>query len=155
MDIAAIIFKELREYCRVSKNDILVGLGFKESEFVDNEAYYQSIFEFQQTFFKYRKPQHPLKKNVFKTDQELKATLKRIKDNNDPTIMFNRLRRLPYYPSYSFELTYKNQYKNVTQNILVFYNFSKTIIIALFLVFLYFLYTVFFFKLQFLKQMSI
>lgn len=41
------------------------------------------------------------------------------------------------------------------RHILVVYNFLKTTIVAVLLAVMYFLYTIFFFKIQFLKQLSV
>lgn len=46
-----------------------------------------------------------------------------------------------------------NNYK--FNHLIVFYNFFKTTLISIFLTLLYFIYTIFFFKLQFVKQLAI
>lgn len=73
--------------------------------------------------------------------------------SRDPKRMLNKLRHLPWKLVYSQEPNFF--FKNFMQNVLVFYNFFKTTLVAVALAFIYFLYTVFFFKIQFLKQLSV
>lgn len=87
------------------------------------------------------------------TDEQVLIVRERIRRNYDPREMFNKVRRLPIF------LKYKEDEDEFTplffQHTIVFYNFFKTTIIALSLSILYFIYTVFFFKIQFLKQLAV
>jgi hypothetical protein len=56
---------------------------------------------------------------------------------------------------FTFSLENNFIFKNLVSNSVVFYNFFKTTLLSLFLAFLYFFYTIFFFKIQFLKQLSV
>ena len=46
-------------------------------------------------------------------------------------------------------------YNTFINHIIIFYNFIKSVVIALFLSFIYIIYTVYFFQIQFLKQLAI
>lgn len=87
------------------------------------------------------------------SDEQVLIVRERIRRNYDPREMFNKVRRLPIF------LKYKEDEDEFTplffQHTIVFYNFFKTTIIALSLSILYFIYTVFFFKIQFLKQLAV
>lgn len=61
--------------------------------------------------------------------------------------------RIPLYFTYNVKV-YKPKITWVPQ-ILIFYNFFKTTLVSLFLTIIYFIYMLFFFKIQFLKQLSI
>jgi hypothetical protein len=137
----------------VSINDILVGLSIKESTYDEDSELYQEVFEFQKRFFKYVKPKYPTKR-VFDSDSpDAEELLKKLRDNNDPQIILNRLRRLPIVVSYDVQFNDLNHI--IVKHFLVLYNFFKTTLIAILLTVLYFIYTIFFFKLQFLKQLSV
>lgn len=73
--------------------------------------------------------------------------------SRNPYHMFNRLRRFPWKLVNTQESDVF--YKFFTQSVLVFYNFFKTTIVAVSLAVIYFIYTIFFFKIQFLKQLSV
>lgn len=86
--------------------------------------------------------------------EQLEEVYERLKKSYDPNIMFNKLQRLPIY------LTYDTEYQVeldviVKGHLIVIYNFFKTTLVALLLSLLYFIYTVFFFKIQFLKQLAV
>lgn len=87
------------------------------------------------------------------TDEQVLVVRERIRRNYDPREMFNKVRRLPIF------LKFKEEEAEFTpllvEHTVVFYNFFKTTIIALSLSVLYFIYTVFFFKIQFLKQLAV
>lgn len=88
-----------------------------------------------------------------KTEKEFSEAYEAAKKNRDPRIMFNKVRRLPITLEYTEE---SNLFTRLfMQNILVFYNFFKTTLVAVVAMFIYFLYTIFFFKIQFLKQLSV
>lgn len=72
----------------------------------------------------------------------------------DPRVTFNRVRRFPW------KLEYQDDHEDelselLTMSFLVIYNFFKTTLVAVLAMFVYFLYTIFFFKIQFLKQLSV
>lgn len=88
-----------------------------------------------------------------KSDEEFLKLQQRIKDLRNPKIMFNFVRRLPWYFNYKYYVFYNNSF--FLKHINLFYNFIKSTILSLVCCFLYFLYTIFFFKIQFLKQLSV
>ncbi len=103
--------------------------------------------------FKYIKPLHP--KDMYKnlTPEELKTLNKNIKANRTPSNALNSVKRLPWKFEYTVEV---NELKQFTlQNFIVFYNFIKTTVLGLTLALAYFIYTIFFFKIQFLKQLAV
>lgn len=87
------------------------------------------------------------------TDEEALKVREAIRRNHDPREMFNKVRRLPIFLVYSEDTDLFTPL--LVQQIIVVYNFFKTTIVALTLGLLYFVYTVFFFKIQFLKQLSV
>lgn len=89
------------------------------------------------------------------TDEEVLIVRERIRRNYDPREMFNKVRRLPIFLKFNMEEGEEDVTPLFVEHIVVFYNFFKTTIVALTLSILYFIYTVFFFKVQFLKQLSV
>lgn len=89
------------------------------------------------------------------TDEEVLIVRERIRRNYDPREMFNKVRRLPIFLKFNMEEEEEDVTPLFVEHIVVFYNFFKTTIVALTLSILYFMYTVFFFKVQFLKQLSV
>lgn len=87
------------------------------------------------------------------TDEEVLKIEKAIKRNRDPREMFNRVRRLPIFLVYEEDTDLFGPI--LKEHILVVYNFFKTTIVALTAGVLYLIYTIFFFKIQFLKQLSV
>lgn len=149
------LFKKLKSLILTSWNDILVGLFIKEPRVGDHHQIYQRFYEFQKKFFKYKKPIDLNAKTANKDEDEATRAKrqKRIRDNNDPRIMLNRLRRLPIWIKYNPQ--FGNSSQKFLQHILVVYNFLKSTLVALFFMILYFIFTIFFFKLQFLKQLAV
>lgn len=86
------------------------------------------------------------------SDSKIINLQQRLKDLRNPRIMFNLVRRLPIYFTYDYISFNKN---SIFKHILVIYNFLKSTLLALLASSLYFFYTIFFFKIQFLKQLAI
>ena len=103
-------------------------------------------------YFKYNKL--PLKKLSSEyTEDELIEIQKFWDKTKNIKFNFGMFRHMPIKLENTVDETI--YFKLITSNILVFYNFIKTTLISLILMSLYFLYTIFFFKIQFLKQLSV
>jgi hypothetical protein len=83
----------------------------------------------------------------------LKKLEENIKANRTPSNALNSVKRLPWVFDYSVQIDEVRIF--ILRNIIVLYNFLKTTILALLLAVIYFIYTIFFFKIQFLKQISV
>ena len=133
----ALMFKEVFE---LSVLEILIACGFNKPSSESNETA-SLIAKIYKRLFKY-----------YKIDMS-KESAKLDPKNYKKFINSPFKRKLPWKFSYTespdvyFELYVKN--------IIIIYNFVKTTVIALTLSFIYFIYTVFFFKLQFLKQLAV
>lgn len=135
-----------------SINDIRVVLGLYEP----TEEMYElldQLYEKHRKMFKYRKFERNKNADHYESDEEFMKIYEGYKKNKDPRVAFNRLRRLPIYFVYTEDSNIF--FKFFLQNVLVFYNFFKTTLLAVSLALIYFIYTVFFFKIQFLKQLSV
>jgi hypothetical protein len=113
----------------------------------------RDLYNLQKKFFKYKTVEEFLKTPEFKSEEEVIKLYTKLKQSRDPRIAFNSVRRLPWKFSYSYDSNIF--FKLIASNFLVIYNFFKTTIIAVVLMVVYFLYTIFFFKIQFLKQLSV
>lgn len=103
-------------------------------------------------YFKYKKVTHRKLINEY-TEDEL-TELKNFWDKaRNPKLNFVVVSHMPIKLKNTVESNVF--FKNIVSNILVIYNFIKTTIVSLILMSLYFLYTIFFFKIQFLKQLSV
>lgn len=113
----------------------------------------RAIYLFYKKIFKYTKIDFVAMANLFNTEEKILKGAEAEKKNRDPRVAFNSVRRLPW------KLTYEEEpeffFKYIIQHLSVFYNFFKTTLLAATLMFIYFLYTIFFFKIQFLKQLSV
>lgn len=135
-----------------SINDIKVAFGLVEPVFKLTNLQIE-LYNLQRKVFKYKKvvPFDPTEE--FKTDEDYRKAQELWKKARDPKGAFTLLRRLPWKLPYNYESNLA--YKLTAQSTLVFYNFFKTTFVALALMFIYFLYTIFFFKIQFIKQLSV
>jgi hypothetical protein len=88
-----------------------------------------------------------------KSEEDLLKFYKKIQDQRNPSIKFNKVSRLPYSFSYSY-IDFQNDNTFII-NFNLIYNFFKYSILSISIALLYFLYTIFFFKIQFLKQISL
>ena len=91
--------------------------------------------------------------NPYPTYDNVVVDMEREKKNRDPTIAFNSVRRFPWKFVYAEEPDFF--FQHAVRHSSVIYNFFKTTLVAFCLMFIYFLYTIFFFKIQFLKQLSV
>lgn len=135
-----------------SINDIKVAFYIAEPA-NDISTSQKDLYNLHRKLFKYKKiePMKPMDLN-----QSPEAVLKQqklLKEARDPRKVLNFVRRLPYKLQYDYQSNIF--FKYFVQNFIIFYNFFKTTIVAVLLMFIYFLYTVFFFKIQFLKQLSV
>lgn len=110
------------------------------------------LYRLEKKYFKYQKREF-ITPDYSKLDLHNQTNLNLVKKSKTSSKLFTYIWALPLNLEYSF--TDNGVVKFIFQNILVFYNFFKATLIAALLMILYFLYTVFFFKIQFLKQISI
>lgn len=134
-----------------SVNDILIFLNFRQQvPQLSKKA--KKIIKMLQELFIFVKLDVEIPFDTM-SDKEILVYYEQTKRNRNPKEMFNKVRRLPIFFKYKID---ENILMNIfIKNILVFYNFFKTTLIALTLSVLYFIYTLFFFKIQFLKQLSV
>ncbi len=144
-------FNGFKQWIQCTITDIKVGLfyveGYSLIRILSDELY-----RLQKLFFKYTKPKKLEDDIAFSSNDELARLKKRLKDLVDPTVKFNKLSRLP--------LKFKVNHEDSTDyffvsHFLSIYTFLKTTLISILLSLIYFLYTIFFFKIQFLKQLSV
>lgn len=133
-------------------DDIKVGIFLMEpTDRVKQRLEY--LYQVEKNFFKYKKVQRLDEELASLSDEDYLKAYAMVKRLMDPREVFSWLRRLPWEMSYAvsdislFSITFRH--------ILVVYNFLKTTIVAVLLAVMYFLYTIFFFKIQFLKQLSV
>jgi hypothetical protein len=136
---------------KINMNDLLVAFNFKNPDVIEGIDIFEKNFQFQKNFFKYKKPEYG-RSSFNGTKEEAEALYSKIMFNKDPTKPLNMLRRLPLFFNYTIFENYNLNF--LKQNFLVFYNFLKAVLVAFIFLFFYFVYTVFFFKIQFLKQIS-
>lgn len=134
-----------------TKRDILIGVFNKQLPEIVSQRLKDAV-KLKNKFLKYRKIEEPTVKKI-KTYEEFLILSKLWKKGRDPRVKFNFVSRLPW--KFTFSLENNFIYKNTVLSGIVFYNFFKTTLLSLFLAFLYFFYTIFFFKIQFLKQLSV
>lgn len=123
---------------------------------VKNLKYYSDLlYDLQKKMFIYVKPSKLEDIFLSMTDEEYIKFNNRLKKLYDPNILFNRLSRLPWKIKFNYNANDYYFYKLSVKHLIILYNFFKSSIIAISLCTLYFIYTVFFFKIQFLKQISV
>lgn len=143
---------EVGEFFRLSILDIKVALFLVEPTYKLTQAQ-KDLYELQCKFFKYKKVEDFLTDIESKSDEEVLKMYEALKKRLDPSYSLNRFRRLPWKFNHKIEDNF--YFKLAVSNILVFYNFFKTTLVSVLLMSIYFLYTIFFFKIQFLKQLSV
>lgn len=111
------------------------------------------IQKIQKKYFKYRKVKVLTPRKTIKDPKEILKLQIFWEKARNPKIWFSLVQRLPW--NFKYIVTSSTKFKIITQNVLVIYNFFRTTILALILAFIYFLYTIFFFKIQFLKQLAV
>lgn len=135
-----------------SIEDIKVAFFLTEPTYKISPAL-KDFYKLQRKVFKYKKVEEYNPNVEFKSSEELFKLHELLKKSRDPKIAFNSVRRLPWKLPY----TYKSNLllRLIISNVVVLYNFFKTTMVAVLLGVIYFLYTIFFFKIQFLKQLSV
>lgn len=150
-DLILAEYHNFKDTIQDSIEDFNVAVLFKEPK-VTIGLYQQDLYNIQKKLFKFKKVEiNDFSKKY--TDEEIIKMSKAIKDNRDPKKTFNLVRRLPWKLEYNYESNLF--FKLFIKNFLVLYTFLKTTIVAVLLMFVYFVYTIFFFKIQFLKQLSV
>lgn len=129
---------------------IFLGLVDPTIQLTENQ---KNLYNLQKKFFKYKSVEEFLSSPELRSEEKVVKLYNMLLQSRDPKLMFNSVRRLPW----KFKVNYESNFffKNITLNLLVFYNFFKTVLVAILLMVVYFLYTIFFFKIQFLKQLSV
>ena len=154
-DIYNLVREEALKFPQMFKDsiqDIKVAFFLVEPTFKLTKAQ-KALYTLQKNFFKYKKVEEIQNDPNLRTDEDVLKLYNFLKRLRDPRETFNPLRRLPWKFNYTQDTSIV--FKLLSSNILVFYNFFKTTLVALILTALYFLYTIFFFKIQFLKQLSV
>lgn len=150
-DLAKAGYASFTEFLQDSLEELKIAFYIIEPVEKVSEAQKQ-LYRLQKKYFKYKKVEEP-KIRQYASDEAVWEEYAQWKVARDPKIMFNLVHRLPWVLTYDYKP--KLFFKLAIQNTLVFYNFVKTVLLAVTLMFLYFLYTIFFFKIQFLKQLSV
>ena len=150
-DLAMAEYHAFKDMIADSIEDINVAVLFKDPKVVIT-TFQKDLYNIQKKFFKFKKVEQPGTTKTYTTENLFK-TYNTIKENRDPTKAFNSVRRLPWKLTYDYKSNLF--FKLVMQNTLVIYNFLKTTLVAVLLMVIYFIYTIFFFKIQFLKQLSV
>jgi hypothetical protein len=146
-------FRKFKQWAQRTTSDIKVGLFFfKEFKFNLIKQISDDLYLLQEIFFKYTKPRKIEDDVSFTSNEELRKLKKRLRDLVDPTIKFNKLSRLPWILKTDHEDSADYTF---FRHFLSIYTFFKTTLISILLSLVYFLYTIFFFKIQFLKQLSV
>jgi hypothetical protein len=113
----------------------------------------KQLYKKYQKMFLYKSLTWDTKFDQIKDESEFLRIYNKLLKLRDPTVKFNIVSHLP------IKLIYQEDESifapKILQSFVVFYNFFKTTIIALTLSIIYLIYTVFFFKIQFLKQLSV
>lgn len=96
----------------------------------------------------------PFDHSMFNDPQKVNEEYANMKFQQNPNVAFNLVRRFPW------KLEYQDDREDelselFTMSFLIVYNFFKTTLVAVLTMLVYFLYTIFFFKIQFLKQLSV
>lgn len=103
----------------------------------------KDLYNLQKKYFKYKKVDEFVDSLDSKSDEEVMELYRFFKRARDPKERFNSVRRLPWKLKYNTE---QNLFFQLcTSHILVIYNFFKSTLVAVLLMLIYFLYTVFFF----------
>ncbi len=137
---------------RLSIIDIKILFDVYKYSYKDDQELWE-LYEMHCRMFKHTKLDFESFANPHKTDKEKMEAYERLKKNRDPRVKFNMVSRLPWKFKHKEgnDFFFKIFYKHMG----VFYTFFKTTILAILLTFVYFVYSVFFFKIQFLKQLSV
>ncbi len=144
-------FYNFSDLFKSTRRDILIGLFNKQLPDVVSQRLKDAV-KLQNKFLKYKKVEEPSIKKI-ETYEEFLILSNLWKKGRDPRVRFNFVSRLPW--KFTFSLENNFIFKNLVSNGVIFYNFFKTTLLSLLLAFLYFFYTIFFFKIQFLKQLSV
>lgn len=144
-----IVFKKM---IKSTFNDIKVFLGIQEP-FEGLSENQQRLHNFEKKFFKYVKVINWNEDINTADEEEIKKIFIRMKRQLNPTERFNFLRKLPWKFDYKVRDNFIS--RNFITQFIIFYTFIKTVFIALVCSLIYFLYTIFFFKIQFLKQLAV
>lgn len=150
----AMLVSEFYSFIDLGKNtkrDILIGIFNKQLPDVVSQSW-KDIVKLHNRFLKYKIIEEPKIKKI-ESEEEFLNLQALWKKGRDPRVKFNFVSRLPWKFTFSIEDNFL--FRSFTSNCIVFYNFFKTTLVSLFLAFLYFLYTIFFFKIQFLKQLAV
>lgn len=144
-------FYNFSDLFKSTRRDILVGVFNKQLPDVVSQRLKDAV-KLQNKLLKYKKVEEPSIKKI-ETYEEFLILSNLWKKGRDPRVRFNFVSRLPW--KFTFSLENNFIFKNLVSNGVIFYNFFKTTLLSLLLAFLYFFYTIFFFKIQFLKQLSV
>ena len=113
----------------------------------------KQLYKKYQKMFLYKSLTWDTKFDQIKDESEFLRIYNKLLKLRDPTVKFNIVSHLPIKLVYHEDESIFSP--KILQSFIVLYNFFKTTIIALTLSVLYLIYTVFFFKIQFLKQLSV
>jgi hypothetical protein len=144
-------FYNFSDLFKSTRRDILIGVFNKQLPDVVSQRLKDAV-KLQNKLLKYKKVEEPSIKKI-ETYEEFLILSNLWKKGRDPRVRFNFVSRLPW--KFTFSLENNFIFKNLVSNGVIFYNFFKTTLLSLLLAFLYFFYTIFFFKIQFLKQLSV
>ena len=151
-DLVLTEFSNFQTMIADSIQDFKVAFYLVEPNIVLTQAQ-KDLYNFQKKFFKYKKVDEFINSLDNKTDEEIIELHNLFKRARDPKERFNSVRRLPWKLKYNED--FNPFFKLLTSNFVVIYNFFKSTLVAVLLMIVYFLYTIFFFKIQFLKQLSV
>lgn len=130
-----------------------VQLGFFLKHPVERVSPFEhDFYKLKLKYFKYKIVEEPKVEEFCNDEEALKLKIFWSKARN-PKLNFVLVSHLPINLKYSFENS--NNFRLILTNVAVLYNFFKSTIVSLLLMILYFIYTVFFFKIQFLKQLAV
>lgn len=152
--VLAILYGELinfKELFFETINELQLGFFLKDAvDKISPREFDQYLLKLK--YFKYKKITHRKLNNEY-TEDEL-TELKNFWDKaRNPKLNFVVVSHMPIKLKNTVESNVF--FKIIISNTLVIYNFIKTTLVSLILMSLYFLYTIFFFKIQFLKQLSV
>lgn len=140
------------EYFRISIDEIKIVLNIINPTANLTKAQ-KELYEYQCSFFKYKKVEEFLVDIDSKTDEEVMEMYRKLKQRRNVSVGLNKYKPFPW--KFTFKLEDNVFFKIAMSNIIIIYNFFKTTLVAVFLMVIYFLYTIFFFKIQFLKQLAV
>lgn len=146
---------QFKELIRLTKKDIQVAVIF--FSFVDHTASLteaqREVYEYNLKYFDVEPGDEYLEKLKAKTDKEVKFMFDMLQKFKIIRMQLTRHRRL----SLTFKVIWEDEVfrRFFTRNGIVVYNFFKTTLVSVALMCLYFLYSIFFFKVQFLKQLAV